>query len=131
MLVLLGLSSLAAALVPAPEEPAETDSSTTSTSTTSDLPAGGELLRVSVDADARRVERVELPVGDQLALDVRSRRPGEIEIPRLGLLQDVAPGAPARFDILAREPGKLEVRRVASRDRVTVIEVVAGVAGGG
>lgn len=122
MLVLVGTSTLAAALVPPPSERAST--STTSTSPrTSEVPTGGELVRATINAGSRRLERVRVPLGDQLALRVRSRRPGQIEVGGLGLLDDVAPLSPARFDILAVREGRFEVRRLEPRARLGVVAV--------
>jgi hypothetical protein len=123
MLVLLGLSTLAAALVPPQREPGGTATTQTTSPRTSKLPPGGELVRATIDADGRRPERIEVPLGDQLALEVRSRRLAEIQIPALGLIEDATRGAPARFDILARREGAFEVRRIEPRVRLGVIGV--------
>ena len=124
MLILLGISTLAAALAPTPNRSGTAARSTaTTTREPPEVPEGGKLVRATIDADARPPETVEVPLGDQLALQVRSRRPGEIEILGLGLIEDVARLAPARFDILARRPGRFELRRVDSRERVGVLMV--------
>jgi hypothetical protein len=125
MLVLLGLSTLAAALVPPQREPGGTATTQTTSPRTSKLPPGGELVRATIDAEGRRPARIEVSLGDQLALGVHSRRPGEIEVTGLGLIEDVAPGAPARFDILARRAGRFEVRWIEPRARLGVIRVTA------
>jgi len=122
MLVLLGTSTLAAALVPEPPERQATTSSTTPPRT-SPVPAGGELIRASLDAGAKPLETVRMTLGDQLALRVTSSEPAQIEIRGLGLLEDVLPLSPARFDILATRPGRYEVRRLEPDRRLGVIEV--------
>ena len=125
MLVLLGVSTLAAALVPPlPEDDEETTTTTSVTSPrTSSLPAGGLLVSETLDAGAKGVERIRLGLGDQLVLRVVSPRPGEVAVPSLGLLADVAPLAPARFDILARREGRFGVRILDPPRRVGVIKV--------
>jgi hypothetical protein len=122
MLILLVTSTLAAALVPPPPERDGTTSSTTSPRT-SPVPPGGELVRAKIDAGAKRAETVRVPLGDQLALTVSSRRAGQVEIPALGLLEDVVPRSPARFDILAIRAGSFDVRLLEPARKVATIEV--------
>src|SRR5688500_13527412 len=124
MVVLLVASTAAAQLVPAPEPSGEPTRSTTTEKPTPPSQRGG-LVSATVKADADGVETVRVPVGDQLSLEVRSGRAGEIEIRGLGLLEDVAPLSPARFDILARDEGRFEVRRVQPRERLALL-VFAG-----
>jgi hypothetical protein len=112
MLVLLAMSMLAAALAPSPGDD-ETTSSTTSTTTAGHrAPAGGELVEAKLDADAARPQTIRVPLGDQLSLAVSSRRAGQAQIAGLGLVEDVARLAPARFDLLADHRGRYEVRLV-------------------
>src|SRR5688500_15493888 len=121
MLILLGTSTLAAALVPAPS-PREDDTTTDTTSPrTSPVPTGGELVRASVDADANRPQRIRAALGDQVSIIVRSRRTTQIEVKGLGLLEDVLPLSPARFDVLAIRSGRFEIRRVEPERRVGVL----------
>jgi hypothetical protein len=122
MLILLGTSTLAAALVPAPA-PREETTDTTSSST-SPLPTGGEFVKEKLDADARRPARIQVSQGDQVNLLVRSREAGQIEITGLGLLDDVLPLSPARFDVLATRRGRFEIRMVEPRRLVGILEVV-------
>ena len=61
-------------------------------------------------------------VGDQLELTVRTRVAAQVEIARLGLLEDAAPDAPAHFSLLPAEPGKLAVSLAGGRT-VAVIRV--------
>lgn len=120
MVVLLVASTAAAQLVPAPE-PSDEPTRATSTRETTPPSQRGGLVRARVDADTERVETIRVPLGDQLSLEVRSKRAGEIEIRGLGLLEDVAPLSPARFDILARREGRFEVRRVQPRERLALL----------
>jgi hypothetical protein len=120
MVVLLVASTAAAQLVPAPEPSGEPTRSTTTEEATPPSQRGAVVSAI-VKADAEGVEKVRVPVGDQLSLEVRSRRAGEIEIRRLGLLEDVAPLSPARFDILVRSEGRYEVRRIQPRERLALL----------
>ena len=105
MLVLLGVSTLLASLAPPPGS--RTDSSTSTSPRTAKQASrnGGELVRREIDAQASRPEVIQVPAGDQLALEVSSDRVAEIEIGLLGLLDTAAPLSPARFDVFAEEPG--------------------------
>ena len=83
MLALLVLSSVAAALVPIDRE-ALRDTPTE----TASAPAGptGKLIEAEVDADSDTArQRIELRLGDSLALTVSSREPGLVEVVGLGL----------------------------------------------
>src|SRR5688572_6616422 len=113
MLVLLFLSSLAAAL--APVEPPEETTSTTTESLTEPAPGRGALLRETIDAGAKRPRTIEAQTGDQLQLRVTARRPGTIEIVGLGADEDVDPLAPALFDVLLDRAGRFPVRELESR----------------
>lgn len=124
MLVLLGVSTLAAAL--APVDPGRESTSTSTRSTTRERAerTGGQLVRETIDAEAKQPQTIRLPVGDQLSLRVESRHFGQVEIRGLGLLEDVAPLDPARFDILADEPGRHEVRLLGDKRELGVLEFV-------
>ena len=126
MLVLLFLSSLAAAL--APVERQRDESSTTSTAEVFPAAlAGGELVHRKLAADPKDPPRIEAAVGDQLQLRVTSKRPATLELVGLGPTEDVdsAAGAlrrPARPEghvpIRALETGKVVGRiRVSPRVR--------------
>jgi hypothetical protein len=129
MVILLVTSTVAAALVPPPPERDPTTSSTTSPRT-SPLPTDGELLRATLVTDATRPKTIELPLGDQLALTVRSRRTGQVEIRGLGLVEDVLPLSPARFDILATRAERFEVRLLEPSRHLGTIVVNDEEAGG-
>ncbi len=122
MVILLVTSTVAAALVPPPPEPDDTTETTTSPRT-SPVPTDGQLVQATIDADARRAQRIEVPLGDQLALKVRSRRAGQIQVRGLGLVEDVLPLSPARFDILANRTGRFEVRLIEPDRRLGIIDV--------
>ncbi len=127
MLMLLGVSTLAAALAPPrSERTASTSTTTSTTQATPPTPAGGELVRGTIDAQAKRQQRIRIGLGDQLSLEVRSTRVVQVEIARLGLTDSAAPLSPARFDLLAERQGSFEVRLQESRREIGVIEVRAG-----
>jgi len=115
MLVLLGLSTLAAALIPQRtiRNGSETDSTTQpGTTTTSSRPAGRALTakifvggkKVPVVAGpvcGKRKPRCEpIHVGDRLSLLVYSKEPAQLEFPEFGLFGFASPEAPARFELL-------------------------------
>ena len=110
MVVMLMLSSFAAALVPVRESDEETATSTSVA--TLDSHAGGRLVEERIDASAREPRTVRIELGDQLTLTVASDTPGEIEIPELGEFEDAEAGTPAHFDLLPFETGTYEVRLV-------------------
>jgi len=109
MLVLLAMSTLAAALAP-PQRDDETTSSTTTTSAADNVTTGGELVTAKLDSRAEKPKTIRIPLGDQLALTVTSKRAGQVQIAGLGLVDDVAPLSPARFDVFADHAGRYELR---------------------
>jgi len=127
MIVLLVLSSVAAALVPVDSR---TDVSSTETETTLDRPEStGELHRETLRAGAKppgagsKRGRIVIELGDQLVLRVTSPVPEQVEIPALGEIASVDPDAPAHFDLLPFEAGRYPVRLVDARRTVGVIVV--------
>ena len=127
MLVLLVASTLAATLISPQAEREETTARSGRTSgergrdgTRHQL---GSRVSKTIEASARGTERIRLRLGDQLALGVRSATADEVEIPALGLIDDVDRDAPARFDILAQTPGRFEVRLLDARRTVGRITV--------
>jgi hypothetical protein len=122
MLVLLGVSTLAAALAPVDPGSESTTTSTRTAQTERDEHRGGQLVRETLDAQAEEPKEIRVPVGDQLSLHVESKHFGQVEIRGLGLLDDVTPLDPARFDILADERGRHEVRLLGQKEEVGVLE---------
>jgi hypothetical protein len=145
MLVLLGLSTLAAALVPQHSLRDGTTASTTTTqpTTTSAEPPVGRSLSVNIVVGGKKVPVVAAPlckalkprceplhVGDQLSLEVLSKEQAELEIPAFGLIGVAADNSPAFFELLPREPGTIGVlftspRRVAARVQVLSAKAAA------
>ena len=125
LLLLLVVSTLAATLVP-PQDEREGTTSSIERSGEGDraergAPAPKQLTR-TIDATPD-IERIELRLGDQLALTVRSGTADQVEIPALGQLENVDPDAPARFDLLPQRPGAFEVRLLDARRTVAKITV--------
>jgi hypothetical protein len=133
LLVLLFLSSLAAALAPVGRDRAPigpvTSTGTTTTSTgpgvvpVEPVAEGGSLVRERVAASAAKPQKVKAAAGDQLQLRVTSRTPGTLSIPVLGVSEDVDPEAPADFDVLLTDPGTFHVVFLGSDKAVASIEV--------
>src|SRR5215211_451109 len=122
LLVLLGMSTLAAALAPPPQSGDEPPTTTRTAEREHRAPARGQLVEDTIDAESKRPQTVSVPLGDQLSLRVMSSRTGEVEIPDLGLLENVTRFDPARFDILASSRGNYEVRIVGSKHPVGFLE---------
>jgi hypothetical protein len=147
MLVLLGLSTLAAALVPQHALRGDTTTRATTTqtteSTTTPAPPPGRSLMVEILVGGKKVPVVAdtlcnkrklkcepLHVGDQLSLQVLSKGQAELEVPAFGLIGVASANAPAFFQLLPREPGTIGVlftspRRVAARIEVLSAKAAA------
>jgi hypothetical protein len=128
MLVLLGISTLAAALVDTRSFREDGTGSTIASETEPTLPEdtvpeGRELKPIVIVVSPEKVTVVPVKLGDQLPLLVRARKADLVEIPALGLLEPVAPNAPARFDVLATATGGYGVRLVNADRIVARIEV--------
>ena len=136
MLVLLGLSTLAAALVPQRTLNEGGTTGTTTTQATTTAPAATPnpafLRPTKITVGGKKFPVVSpIHVGDQLRLLVRSRFPAEIEIPEFGLLGFASPDAPARFELLPDTPGTFGILFAASDKPAGQIEVVAPAADAG
>jgi hypothetical protein len=135
MLVLLGLSTLAAALVPnrTLNEGSTTGTTTTQATTTapSATPNPSFLRPTKITVGGKKFPVVSpIHVGDQLRLLVRSRFPAEISIPEFGLVGFASPDAPAPFELLPDTPGRFGILFAASGKPAGQIEVVAPTASG-
>ena len=129
MLVLLGLSTLAAALVPQHSLRDGTTSATTTTqptttTTTPAVPPPGYVRPTKIKVGGRQFPVVSpVKAGDQLVLLVASRFPTQLEIQEFGQVGFAAPDAPARFELLPTTPGNFGIQfqpsgKVAARIRV-------------
>ena len=137
MLVLLGLSTLAAALVPQHSLRDSTTGSTTTTqpaeTTTTAAPPPGRSLSVKIAVGGDKVPVVANPIckqrkpaceplhiGDQLSLQVFSNTQAQLEIPAFGLIGVASSNTPALFELLPQQAGRIGVlftspRKVAAR----------------
>ena len=120
LLVLFGFSTLAAALIPVPP-PAER-----STRMEDETAMGSDprLIERTIDAAARRPSRIRLREGDFLGLTIRAERVAQVEIPRLGVLEDVGPYAPATLELSPPEPGRYAIRVSGARRAIARLDVV-------
>ena len=139
MLILLGISTLAAALVPTPggnnggdeetateaAEPigAETRPGAEPEQAGAGRPASGKQLDARIKVGGEKIPVVPIRVGDNLSLEIRSKRRGLLEIPALGRVESVAPGTPAFFDVRGREPESYGIRFLGGKKIVARIEV--------
>src|SRR6266852_4193538 len=122
LLVLLGISTLAAAFLPRPTSSPE--QTTTRTSHTRQAAARqGQLVRTAVGPGGP-ARTVRAQVGDELRLLVRSRRPDQVALRGLGEIQSVDKFAPARFDVPLETVGSFPVRLVGARRTLARIQVI-------
>lgn len=109
MVVLLGVSTLAAALVPQRTiRNGTTQTGTTTTTQGVTNPAFRRPTKIIVGGKKFPVV-APVTVGAQLTLLVRSRFPAEITIPEFGLVGFATPETPARFELLLDAPGTIGV----------------------
>jgi hypothetical protein len=130
MLVLLGVSTLAAAMIDTSSFRDEGTGSTVASETATEasvpedtVPEGSELKPVIIEVYRAPVTVIPVRLGDQLPLIVRARKADLVEIPALGLLEPVDSRAPARFDVFADATGNYGIRLVNADRVVGRIEV--------
>ncbi|HEX3292153.1 MAG TPA: hypothetical protein VHR38_00290 [Solirubrobacterales bacterium] len=114
MLVLLGVSTLAAALVPQRTLRDGATNGTTGTQPTTTAtaePTNPAFRRPTKIIVGGKKFPVVAPVsaGDQVTLLVRSRFPAELTIPEFGLVGFATPDTPARFELLLDNPGTIGI----------------------
>jgi hypothetical protein len=140
MLILLGLSTLAAALVP---QHSLRDGSTTGTTATqptqsTTTPAQtGRALTAPITVGGKKIPVVAGPVcvrgecdqpihvGDQLSLRVFARKQAELEIPSFGLVGVASKDAPALFQLLFDEPTTVGIVFTSTGQPAAKIEVLS------
>jgi hypothetical protein len=130
MLVLLGLSTLAAALVPQHSLRDGNTSSTTTTkpatTTTKEKPPPGYVQPTRITVGGKTFPVVApVEVGQQLVLLVASRVPTQLEIQEFGQIGYAVPNAPARFELLPTTPGTFGIQFQPSGKVAAQIRVVA------
>jgi hypothetical protein len=116
MLAVLAVSTLAAALLAPPPSPEPAPTTTEDADPRDGIPHAGSrrLVKAALSPSMRPPARIKVRRGDQLALTVRARAAGQVEIPAFGLIEDVGPDDPARFDLLSDRLGIFEVRLAGS-----------------
>ncbi len=119
LLVLFGVSTLAAALIPVPPPAERTTSSVGETET----PSRSRILERTVDAETRRPSVIRLGTHDFLELVIRARRVGQVEIPRLGVLEDVGPHDPAMLELAPPQAGSYAIRLADAGRLIGTLEV--------
>jgi hypothetical protein len=140
MLILLGLSTLAAALVPQHALRGGTTTGTTVTQTTEStttptsdnralsakILVGKKVPVVAGPVCAKRKPRCEpIHVGDQLTLKVFSTKQAELEIPVFGLIGVADQNSPALFQLLLDEPTRVGVLFTSDHTVAARIEVLS------
>ena len=128
MLVLLGLSTLAAALVPQHSLRDGTTSATTTQPPTTTQPAISQAYvpATKITVGGRQFPVVSpVKVGQQLILLVASRTPTQLAIREFGQLGFAAPDAPARFELLPTVAGTFGIQFEPSGEVAAKIRVVA------
>jgi hypothetical protein len=110
MLILLGISTLAAALIP--QHALRRSGTTSTTGTTGTAPptiAGTAPPAVPPTAvivvGGRRLPVIPVHVGQRFTILASSRQPAELSIPAFGLVSFATPIAPARFELLTETRG--------------------------
>ena len=124
MLVLLGISALAAALVPGQRLNQGTDTSSTTTEETTAVVPQGRLLTATINAARTKQQAVRIRLGDELILLVKANLRDDVEIPALGVVEPVDPVTPARFDLLPPQTGSYPIRLVTEHRRVGRLQVL-------
>jgi len=114
LLVLFGISVLAASIAPDRKGGQLLDSpDSTSSTTTAKVPpppeATGEALTARITASATDPQTVEGFAGDQLELIVASDQSVVVELPDFGVTGTAAENAPATFDLLLRDSGRFAI----------------------
>jgi hypothetical protein len=131
LLVLLGISTLAAALAPVKSPKDTTTTATTGTTTAATTPSAPPakspgLFKYTINADSGGAKVVELYVGEELQLTVTSKHLDQVALPELGQVQPVSRYAAAKFDLYLDQPGDYAVRLVGANRLVGRLRVNPG-----
>jgi len=136
MVILLGISTAIAIVVPEPKKDdpqEETTGPTGSTGATGDTGSTGSKGLESASGPGTLVEAslkpekkntvVRASSGDRLVLTVDTEKPTVVEIEELGLVQTTTEYAPAVFDLIVPEkPTKIEITAVGDSKPIGTIE---------
>jgi len=123
MLVLLVLSSVAAALIPIDRQTDDETTSSSTTTTTTTAEAEGKLITRRVSSAAPKAPTIRMKVGDELRLIVTSPVPNVVEIDEFGDFENVDPNFPATFDVFPFGAGQFDVRLLDPPGLVATIDV--------
>lgn len=133
MVVLLGISTVAAAVAPRSGNDSGSDPANPRPGTPARGAGGGStgyaplgesgVERVHVRISNAATRTIFVAPGDELVLTVSGSFGDDIEIPGLGLVETMTENAPAVFDILVDEAGTFGVRAVEADRLVATIEV--------
>ena len=138
MLILLGISSVIAIVVPErqpddspPAESAVTGETGATGSTGEGEPGDGQedldaeaskTVAETVNLDAGKPRRIKARAGSRMILTVTSENGSEVEIEGVGRTGFADPYAPAVFDlILPPEPGRYQVRAPEGKTGTTIV----------
>ncbi len=118
MLVLLGLSTLVAALVPAPQPSGGGPGGGTGPAPGTGpgrgqdgaAPRAGGTVAARITVSAAAPETVKVKPGQRLVLLVVGPIGEDISIPAFGLTETMTPSAPARFDLIVDRAGIFPIR---------------------
>lgn len=141
LLILLGISTLAAALVPPRSlRDATTGETTTQRTDTATAPPAqtGKHFAVTIEVGVNRFPVVvacspekqrkgrcePIRVGDRMTLSAYSRKPAELEIPSFGLIGFAGPAAPAIFELLFDADADYGIKNTATGKVMARIQVL-------
>jgi hypothetical protein len=113
--VLLAIGLVAAAVAPAPEQPA---APVFPAPTPPGVPRGE-----TVDADLPSSTPVDAQVGDIVRLHVESARPDRVLVSGLGVTAPVGPGSEGLVELVTDQPGRWTVRLDPAGTPIGVLEV--------
>jgi hypothetical protein len=129
MLILLGLSTLAAALVPTQSLRDETEgtgsTSSVETVTTPPPEPTGEVQLAVVKVGVGKLPVIPISLGDRLELLICSTRTDFLDIPKIGRIEPVSPESGAYFSLLLTEAGSYAINFVEADAPAARIEVAA------
>ena len=118
VLVLTGVTLVAALLAPAPRQPS------TNQTGGAEAPSAGLEEPLVIQLDTAEGQRdVEVSEGDIVHLSVHSLRHDSIELRGLDLIRTVAPETTADFDLLADEPGDYPIVLLAADEIVGTLRI--------
>jgi hypothetical protein len=126
LLVVLVVSTVAAALIAPLRQDSELPHAEESTQAgdaaqAADAGVSGRLIEKSVQTPSKDPPAIRMRPGDQLELTVHTRTATQVEIPRLGQVEDAAPDAPAHFSFLASSTGRFEARALGAGPVATIL----------